>query len=133
MHAVDTTKEVLGGFKDLEIAYAVDTTKEVLGGFWDLAELAAGRLEDRAASATRDTRLDVVSTPNERARVRVRGSTVSEQSVTSTYLQIYYQNNSATARVPETLVAEPVARPTSSPWRCRLAATPKARIGYLRV
>ena len=106
MHAVDTTKEVLGGFKDFrgfEKVYDVDTTKEVLDRFWDLAELVAGW----AASATCVTRLAVVSTPKERARVRVRYS--------------------ATARVPETLVAEPVARPTSSPWRCRLAATPKAR------
>ena len=110
MHAVDIAKEVLGGFKDLEIVYAVDTTKEVLDGFWDLAELATGCLEDAAASATRDTILAVVSTPKERARVRVRGSTVSEQSVTSTYLQIYHQNNSATARVPETSSGHRVLR-----------------------
>ena len=91
-HAVDTTKEVLSGFKDFnafEKVYDVDTTKEVLDWFWGLAELAAGW----AASATCVTGLAVVSTPQERARVRVR--------------------DSATARVPETPVAEPVARPTS--------------------
>ena len=112
MHAVDTTKEVLGGpkeFKGFEKVYDVDTTKEVLDWFWDLAELAAGW----AASATCVTRLAVVSTPKDQNREHE-----------------YEYENSATARFPETLVAEPVAGPTSSPWRCRLAATPKARTEY---
>ena len=109
---------------------AISEVLEV-GEFWNFQlkdELASGCLRT-GREQDRVTRLDVglVGIKTKKHEYEYGGSS-GKQLVTSIYLQIYYQKTSVTARVPETLVAELYVRPTSTPWRCRQEATPKARI-----